>query len=246
MASFNLFAGKILQIEGGYNDNRDWDENYYNGDFIGTKYGITPTTLAHHLRRDITQADMVNLTKATALEIYEKEYWDRYRLSEFDSQDLAEIVADGIVQHGPGGNGDTGGVTMLQQTLSDLGEDLEVDGILGSLTVAASNRQSKINGGLLYNLYRESRLKYYEWLALQDPRKLSVLPGWKNRINNHFPEKEDGAVIVTASKFPVDRVIEVAVAKYGWGWIIAAAVLLPVTAYAVYQLFFRNEKPAAA
>ena len=242
MASFNLFAGKILQIEGGYNDNRDWDENYYNGDFIGTKYGITPATLAHHLRRDITQADMVNLTKATALEIYEKEYWDRYRLSEFDSQDLAEIVADGIVQHGPGGNGDTGGVTMLQQTLNDLGEDLEVDGILGSLTVAASNRQSKLNGGLLYNLYRESRLKYYEWLALQDPRKLSVLPGWKNRINNHFPEKEDGAVIVTASKFPVDRLIEVAVAKYGWGWIIAAAVLVPVIGYGVYQAFFQSQK----
>lgn len=242
MASFNLFAGKILQIEGGYNDNLDWEENYYNGDFIGTNYGITPATLAHFLRRDVTQADMANLTKATALEILEKEYWDRYRLDEFDSQDLAEIVADGIIHHGPGGNGDTGGVTMLQQTLNDLGEDLEVDGILGSLTVAAANRQSKINGGLLFNLYRDSRLKYYEWLALQDPRKLSVLPGWKNRINNHFPEKEDGAVIVTASKFPVDRLIEVAVAKYGWGWIIAAAVLVPVIGFGVYQAFFRSKK----
>ncbi|KGE85526.1 MAG: hypothetical protein NXI26_26810 [bacterium] len=68
---------------------------------------------------------------------------------------------------------------MLQQTLNDLGEDLEVDGILGSLTVAVTNLQSKINGGLLYNLYRDSRLKYYEWLALQDPRKLSVLRAGK-------------------------------------------------------------------
>ncbi|KGE85525.1 MAG: hypothetical protein NXI26_26815 [bacterium] len=107
MTSFNLSAGKILQIEGGYNSNRNWQENFLDGAFIGTKHGITPATLAHHLRRDITQADMVNLTKATALKIYEKEYWDRYRLSEFDSQDLAEIVADGIIQHGPGGNGDT-------------------------------------------------------------------------------------------------------------------------------------------
>ncbi len=182
------FAGKILQIERGYNSNRNWQENYLDDVFIGTKYGITPATLAHYLRRHPTQQEMKNLTKDVALDIYEQEYWDRYRLDEFDSHDLAEIVADGIIQHGPGDEGDTGGVTLLQQTLNDLGEDLEVDGILGSLTVAATNRQSKINGGLLYNLYRDSRLKYYEWLALQDPRKLSVLPGWKNRINNHFPE----------------------------------------------------------
>lgn len=78
MVSFNLFVGKILQIEGGYNDNCDWDENFLNGVFIGIKYGIMFVIFVYYLCRDIIQVDMVNLIKVIVLEIYEKEYWDCY------------------------------------------------------------------------------------------------------------------------------------------------------------------------
>lgn len=229
MANFKLFQDKILQIEGGYNDSFGLAEAYTDDDrLIGVNRGITARTLENYLGRRASAEEMKNLSRRLALKIYEEEYWNRYRLNEFLSQELAELVADSIIQHGPGNANDIGGVTILQEALNDLGEDLKVDGRLGPLTVAAANRQSGLNGAALYNIIREDRIAYYKELALSDPAMAPNLTGWLNRMEQHYPAKAQG-VTITATPDPVGTTIELASKGDGASILLLVAVVVVPT-----------------
>lgn len=238
MASFTLFKSKILQIEGGYQSNPNDKGNYTSsGKLIGTNRGISAPRLEDWMGREPSIMDMKKLSKSTALKIYEKRYWDEHRLYEFDSQDLAEIVCDGIIQHGPGSRSKAGGITILQESLNVFSEELEEDGAIGPLTIEATNRQSELNGAALYNIYREKRIEYYHQIVNYDPNQLEFLNGWLNRMNRYYPEKEEGAII-TSTHNPLGKTIELALAGKRNAWlIILAAFIIPTIIFWLLMKF---------
>lgn len=188
MANFDLFKGRILQIEGGYQDDPDDSGNYDSiGRLVGTNYGISAKRLEDYRGRSITVHEMKNLTVHEAVSIYKKFYWDKHRMGDFQDQDLSELVCDGIIHHGPGGRNQSGGVTILQKALNEMGESLTEDGIIGSETLAAVDRQTANNKPQLYNTIRFGRLELFDIIVANKPSKSKFLLGWQNRINNYFP-----------------------------------------------------------
>lgn len=236
MASFDLFKSKILHIEGGYQKNTNDRGNYTSsGKLIGTNMGISAKALEEYLGREPALHEMANLSRSTATKIYREQYWNRHKLYEFESQELAELVADGIINHGPGTSTKPGGVTLLQNTLNVFGEELKVDGKIGPLTIAAVNRQTELNGAALYNIYREERMEHYRNIALNDPTQQIFLGGWMDRLERYYPEKEDGATI-TAKKNALGKAIDVAFAGNRKVWlIILLATIIPALAFFVLR-----------
>lgn len=72
-------------------------------------------------------------------ELYKKEYWDRMRLSEFTDQSLANLMFDFGTYRGI-----SAAVKSLQTALNQLGNNLKVDGIIGTQTIAAVNKTEAI------------------------------------------------------------------------------------------------------
>lgn len=194
MASFSsAIQEKILELEGGYQNN-SMDTGNYNSrnQLIGTNFGISAPILEAWLGRVPSVSDMKSLSKSEAMRIYKKLFWDRNRFDDFSNQALASIVFDATIQHGPGSRGKTGGVTMLQTLLNTkFGEKLAVDGQMGSLTLAAVDRN---HPGVLHNLYKDRRAEYYNDIALAKPQQSGFLQGWLNRLDQFPDQPEDGSI----------------------------------------------------
>ena len=191
MANFILAREIVLENEGGYQDNPVDSGNYTtSGELIGTNHGISAKVLEAWLGYEPSVSDMKNLSVGTASQIYKKKYWDAYRLDELISQDLAEIVFDGIVNHGAGGKVTKGGVNLLQRSLVDIGYDVTIDGKLGSATLAATNTASLQNEAQIYNEYRKKRIAYYYEIVAKNPVKEEFLDGWLSRMDE-FPKKTE-------------------------------------------------------
>ena len=103
MANFGK-AQKIVGInEGGYQcDPRD-DGNYYNGNLIGTNWGIAAPTLASYIGRTPTKTEMMNLPKETATSILQINYWAKNNFDLINNQSVATLIYDGCVNHGTNG-----------------------------------------------------------------------------------------------------------------------------------------------
>jgi len=85
---------------------------------------------------------------------YKTEFWDVMRLGGINSQDLANRVLDEGVNAGP-----YTACRMLQQVLNEYTANLNVDGILGSLSLEAINSVDPEN---LIAWYRLARMARYE------------------------------------------------------------------------------------
>tara|TARA_R110000744_G_scaffold90216_3_gene175216 strand:- start:7 stop:1467 length:1461 start_codon:yes stop_codon:yes gene_type:complete len=123
-------VASVFKAEGGYSTDKDDTGNYYNGKFVGTNHGIAAKTLATHLGRTPTVADMKKLTKDDARQIAEEKYYDRFAIDELPSE-LQEIVFHAVFM------GETRGVRAMQNLLG-----LEPDGKLGSITKKAMSTAS--------------------------------------------------------------------------------------------------------
>ena len=118
---------------------------------------------------------------------YQNKYWDAHRLGELESQMMAEIICDAIIEHGTGSSYNKGGITILQQSLNEIpGELIPVNGLLGSITLAAINRQTRINLARIYNSFRKKRIEYYYEKAI-NPDQAAFLSSWLDRMEQ-FPE----------------------------------------------------------
>ena len=115
-------VASVFKAEGGYSTDKNDTGNYYNGKFVGTNHGIAAKTLATHLGRTPTVADMKKLTKDDARQIAEEKYYDRFAINKLPSE-LQEIVFHAVFM------GETRGVRAMQNLLG-----LEPDGVLGPIT----------------------------------------------------------------------------------------------------------------
>ena len=119
----------------------------WEGDFVNnphdnggpTNMGITQATLADWRGRDVTVEDVRSLGRAEADAILRANYYNVCRCAELPDR-TAMVVYNGAVLHGPKRS-----IMFLQTAFNDLGmtadgKPLEVDGIIGKITMAAARQ----------------------------------------------------------------------------------------------------------
>ena len=156
---------RVVQFEGGFQNNENDTGNFVNGENIGTNFGITPQALADYRGVDvstITTEDIQGLTPQESGQLLEQEYYVKPRINELDSN-ISELMYNMSVLSGPGR-----AVRILQETA-----DVNKDGIVGPETIGAST-----------NVTREQLAEnYLEFLqGLSNWNKFGE--GWTNRINS--------------------------------------------------------------
>jgi len=201
MANFDLFYNRIFKWEdgtgSGYGNDPDDVGNYdSHGKLIGTKHGVAAKTLETWLGRDITVADMMALTKATAMEIMKKWFWDK--MDADNNQAIAEFCVNWYW-----GSGFGTAAAWINGVLHKY-FGYPFDSYSWTNTVA---RLNAVDQGKLYDhLYAENVI-FYNQLATNNPLLNKYLQGWLNRIKDFYTANQHyiieagagGAAIVALS-----------------------------------------------
>jgi len=150
----------VLRHEGGYvNDPADPGGE--------TKYGISKRAYPH--------LDIAGLTREQAIEIYRRDWWDRYGYDRIRSLDVATKVFDLAVNMGP-----AAAHRCLQRALHACGYRLvTVDGVIGPQTINAANAVRP--KAMLLAALRAEAAAYYRSLAERRPELKRYEQGWLNR-----------------------------------------------------------------
>jgi len=160
MKDVATIAKDIVGREGGYVNDPDDPGG-------ATNFGVT----IHTMRRlgldldrdgDIDSADVRGLTRAQAEEIFVRHYFHRPRIAMLPDP-LQASVFDMYVN--AGGNA----VKILQRLLRDMGQAVDVDGVIGPQTVAATQAAARAAPGHIADAYGIARRNYYFRLADQRP-----------------------------------------------------------------------------
>src|SRR5690606_270217 len=118
--------------------------------------------------------DIANLTREEAIEIYRRDWWDKYGYGRFASPAIATKVFDLSVNVGP-----RRAHEILQRALHAVGRrDVTIDGIIGPQTISAANA---VPPGVLLAALRAEAAAYYRQLIERNPNLKKFERGWLNR-----------------------------------------------------------------
>ena len=149
MGMFDYFIERVLTHEGGYvNDPRDPGQE--------TRWGIS--------KRSYPAVDIRNLTRAQAIDIYRRDFWQRVRGDELP-REFAFQALDAAVNHGIGN-----AVRWMQRAAG-----VADDGVIGPVTLAAVQRAQPADLVLRFNA---ERLRFYAKLTTFS----TFGRGWVNRV----------------------------------------------------------------
>jgi uncharacterized protein (TIGR02594 family) len=154
----------IEQWEGGFSD--------HPADPGGaTNMGITQETLRQWRHQDVTADDVRALQRDEARQIFRAKYWEPLRCDEMP-------IALALMTYNAGVNAGIGrGARWLQEALNKQGEELDVDGTVGPLTLSACARADATRA---VNDFAEIQEVFY--------RSLPIFPtfgkGWMNRLTD--------------------------------------------------------------
>lgn len=151
-ASFTKYAPKLLKFEG-----------------IG--YGIHKPIWGDR-----------EFTKSEALDILRKNYWNRYYGNLFESQQVAEVLIDHIINAGPGIKGEN--IRAFEAIIG-----AKQDGILTKSDVERAN--SFYFPEQIVNPYVKYRVLYYK-----SRRQANMYPGWVTRAKSFFIASENDSTLV--------------------------------------------------
>jgi len=160
--AFERAVARLLGDEGGYVDNP--------ADPGGeTKFGIT--------KREYPKVDIAALTRAEAIAIYFRDWWQRYRYSELPGP-IAAKTFDLAVNIGP-----DHAVRCVQRALRACGRRVTEDGTIGRATIVAAGAANQL--ALIAALRAEAAGYYRTLAALERGRRAGgdreFLNGWLNR-----------------------------------------------------------------
>ncbi|MBE3139032.1 MAG: secretion activator protein [Thermoplasmata archaeon] len=172
MAEWEKCYSKTLKFEGGFqkifNDRGNWTGGSIGkGDLKGTKYGISAKSYPH--------LDIESLTKDDAIEIFRRDYWNKLRLTDIDSNRVAWKAFDIAINCGCGT-----AAKILQRSV-----DVVDDGIVGNITLEAVNKSD--NTRLLREMVRRQQEHY---LNIHDDENDWAFKGWMIRAEDTAPELE--------------------------------------------------------
>ena len=199
MKTVQELAEGIIRREGGYVNDPDDPGG-------ATNFGVTIGTMKR-LKLDldgdgrITSKDVRILSREQAADIFIKQYYERPRINLLPAP-LQPSVMDMYVN--AGGNA----VKILQRLLGEFDEPVTVDGALGSLSAAATERAMAKAPELFVDAYGIARRNYYYRLAENRPslrkfarRRDGGKGGWIKRAEEfissrfHLSEAEHAAKV---------------------------------------------------
>jgi len=155
ITSFKEIILDVLAHEGGYVN----DPDDPGGE---TMMGIS--------KRAYPNLDISGLSKASVMQIYKKDYWDKNRVESLPEK-LRHVYFDMCVNMGK-----SRAVKTIQQACNGKNCNLSVDGGLGPLTLK-SIRKSKVSTSRV----RAYRIKYYAKLVDTKPGLEKYYYGWYKR-----------------------------------------------------------------
>ncbi len=166
MADFVLAIVKTLAREGGSKHTET------PGDTGGaTKYGIS--------QKAYPNLNIKNLTEAEARAIYKRDYWDKIRGGDIDSQAIAESIFDFAVNAGVSTS-----IKIAQKAVNRVFPGaLDVDGVVGGQTIAAINRCNELSNSqeLFLSVFALEKLQRYADICNKNREQSKFLLGWVNR-----------------------------------------------------------------
>lgn len=161
MAEFNIYAPKLLQIEGGYVNHPD--------DPAGpTNKGITLATYRAYCGQEKTINHLRNMSYGTWQNIMKDMYWDKCKADKIDNQSVAEIFVDWCVNSG------TAGIRKAQDVIG-----VKPDGIVGPVTLSAINTSDP---QMLFDRLKAARQQFYINIVKNKPSQKVFMNGWMNRL----------------------------------------------------------------
>lgn len=161
MASFDKYAPKLKQWEGGFG-------NHPNDTGGATMCGVTLATFRQYYGEDKTVADLRAMTEAQWRHIMKGGFWDKCWADQIRSQAVAEIIVDWCVNSGVG---------MLKRVQGIVG--VRQDGVMGPKTLAAINA---CRAQILHFNIKAARAAYYETIVRNRPANMTFYDGWLNRL----------------------------------------------------------------
>lgn len=169
MADFEVAIKNLLEAEGGYaaRDNNSGAVNF----------GITSSFLKQ-IGRPHAPQDVKMMTVDDARKIYQKYFWDAFKLGQIQDQRIAVLVFHMVVN-----NPAKVAIISLQLSLQDAGAVVTADGIAGLRTITAINGLSSEKRSLLIDRFKARMLDRYRRLAASNPKLYGDdLPGWEARL----------------------------------------------------------------
>lgn len=158
MSHFNYAVERVLVHEGGY----VFDAVDPGGE---TSFGISA--------RQYPDVDIKKLTKSAAIEIYRKDYWERWRCGEIKDKNIASKYLDLVVNLHPKTAGN-----ILQRALCAAGKKVTWDGVVGSKTLAAVNGAASV---ALLAAMRSEQACHYRMRIQDSPAMDKYRKGWMRR-----------------------------------------------------------------
>jgi len=175
---FQKFLPVVLKHEGGYVNDPDDPGG-------ATNKGITFKTFKAYADLLDVKPTLDNLKKLTDEQagiIYEQIYWSKIKGDEIKDVQVAYQFVDFYINAG------SNAIKVMQKSVNDLGQKIDVDGGMGPNTLKAINA---VDAEKLFNKFKKNRIKYYENLAEKKSSLKKFLKGWKKRANSFNYEKKD-------------------------------------------------------
>ena len=160
MKSVEELAREIVAREGGYVNDPDDPGG-------ATKHGVTEGTLSRLGRDidadgDVDAGDVRALDRAEAVEIFITHYYRKPRIDSLPEA-LQPSVFDMYVNAG------ANAARILQELLNEMGQDVQVDGIIGPETIGAARAAAAEAPEHIADAYGIARRNYYYALADRRP-----------------------------------------------------------------------------
>tara|TARA_R100001443_G_scaffold91424_1_gene97998 strand:+ start:839 stop:1318 length:480 start_codon:yes stop_codon:yes gene_type:complete len=154
LKTFNEIIEKVLEHEGGYVD----DPTDSGGE---TNFGIS--------KRAYPGEDIKGLTVERAKELYKRDYWDRFRVSQLPER-IRHIYVDMCINMGGGR-----ATKILQEACNSKNSyKIDVDGGIGKDTIKASANLEDFR-------LRAYRVMFYAELVMKKPEQERFWVGWFRR-----------------------------------------------------------------
>ncbi|WP_368183682.1 holin-associated N-acetylmuramidase [Aestuariibius sp. HNIBRBA575] len=187
MQSVQQIANQIVAREGGYVDDPDDPGG-------ATKFGVT----IHTMRRlgldldqdgDVDQSDVRRLTRAHAVDIFVRHYFETPRIAELP-EPIQASVFDMYVNSG------ANAVRILQRLIRDMRIEVDIDGQIGPQTIQAAHQAMDAAPDHFVDAYGIARRNYYYNLADRRPasrkyarRRDGGKGGWILRAEEFLSER---------------------------------------------------------
>ncbi len=166
MANFEKAITVVLKNEGGFVNNPSDPGG-------ATNFGIS-LEFYKTIIPDADIEDIRNLTKEMAIEVYQRQFWDKNKLGMIADQRIATKVFDFSVNMGA-----VNAIKCLQRAiLATNNRKVDQDGIIGQNTLYAANHSPP---DCVLAALKSEAAGYYRCLATRKPTMGVFLNGWLSR-----------------------------------------------------------------